>query len=172
MVEAWKCLPFLKEIKCRLLWVEVRLIQDWYLAIVPEVSGNFQLEKWWGSFFFPLSHLPNDFVLKFASAVSLSLGVSYKLTNALSIIHFPLPAAISASTPFLQHKCKDISVFHISFLIFHFSHPIRLLNSPPQLFKKNYLYIYLAAPDLSCSIRNLWSSLWHEGSLIGTCGIF
>ena len=51
---------------------------------------------------------PDDLVLEFASAVSLSLGVSYKLTNALSIIHFPLPATISTSTPFLQHKCKDI----------------------------------------------------------------
>lgn len=142
MVEAWKCLPFLKEIKCRLWWIEVRLIQNWYLTIVPEESVIFQLENRRGSFFFPLSHLPSDLILEFASAVSLSLGVSYKLTNVLSIIHFPPQAIISASILFLQHKYKNISIFHISFLIFHFPHPIRLLNSPPHFFKKVFIYLF------------------------------
>ena len=37
------------------------------------------------------------------------------------------------------------------------------------IFKNIYLFIYFAAPCLSCGTRDLQSSLWHAGS--SSCGM-
>ena len=39
----------------------------------------------------------------------------------------------------------------------------------PLLFLKKYLFIYLAAPGLSCGIQDL--QLWHAGSIVAACTI-
>ena len=32
-----------------------------------------------------------------------------------------------------------------------------------------YIFVYLAASDLSCDLQNLQSWSWHAGSLVATC---
>ena len=40
------------------------------------------------------------------------------------------------------------------------------------LFKKFFFLIYLAVPGLSCGTQNLWSLLYHAGSLVEACELF